>query len=87
MISISYGPTLSLTSLAYLRRRGDSQIAMIVMYHIVHQLINIPSSALFIPSFYTIYSTRGHDLKLLKPFSKYRSRVWLSSWQNISRFF
>ena len=37
----------------------------------MHQLLNIPSSAFFTLSSYT--STRGHNLKLLKPFSRCHS--------------
>ena len=59
---------LNLPSLVYRRRRGD----MILIYQIMYQLLNIPSSAFFTPSSYT--STRGHNLKLLKPFSRCRSR-------------
>ena len=44
---------------------------MILIYQIMHKLLNIPSSAFFTPSSYT--STRGHNLKFLKPFSRCRS--------------
>ena len=58
---------LNLPSLVYRQRRGD----MILIYQITHQLLNIPSSAFFTLSPYT--STRGHNLKLLKPYSRCRS--------------
>ena len=41
---------------------------MILIYQVMHELLNIPSSAFITPSSYT--STRGHNLKLLKPFSR-----------------
>ena len=60
---------LNLPSLVYRRRRGD----MILIYQITHQLLNIPSSA-FNFTLSPCTSTRGHNLKLLKPYSRCRSR-------------
>ena len=43
---------------------------------------SIPSSVFFTPSSYT--STRGHNLKLLKPFSRCRSRQLFFSVRSIN---
>ena len=55
---------------------------MILIYQIMHQLFNIPSSAFFTLSSYT--SSRGHNLKLLKPFSRCRSCQSFFSIRSIS---
>ena len=56
------------------------------MYQITHQLLNIPSSAFFTLSSYT--STRGHNLKFLKPYSRcvpvnYFSVRSISDWNSL----
>ena len=48
----------------------------------MHQLLNIPSSAFFTLSSYI--STRGHNLKLLKPLSRCRSRQLFLSVRSIN---
>ena len=58
---------LNLPFLVYQRRRGD-----MILYQIMHQLLNIPSSAFFTLSSYI--STRGYNLKLLKLLSRCCSR-------------
>ena len=59
MLSI-YIAHLKLPSLYYRRKRGD----MILVYQMLHGLINVDASFFFSPTTYTF--TRGHNFKLFK---------------------